>query len=79
MLLGSSPVPMNKRLRTGAEKENPPVPIKAKPLRWSETPLTQCDFALNVKVMLFIQARINGDCNYDSLKVAQKIIVFNVL
>ena len=32
MLLDSFPVPMNKHLRTGAEKENPTVPIKQSPV-----------------------------------------------
>ena len=40
MLLESFPVPMNKHLRTGSEKENPTVPIKAKLVRWPETLLT---------------------------------------
>ena len=33
--------------------------------------------ALSVNLLEFIQARTNGESNYDSLKVAKKIIVFN--
>ena len=33
--------------------------------------------ALNVKVLEFIEARINGESNDDSLKVAKKFITFN--
>ena len=31
--------------------------------------------ALNVKVMKFIQARVNGGSNYDTLKVAKCLVI----
>ena len=68
---------MNTQLRTGADKGNPTVQLKQSIAMASNGVDTMwfLPSALNVKVMKFKQARVNGGSNYDSLKVAKCLVI----
>ena len=68
---------MNTQLRTGADKGNPTVELKQS-IAMASNGVDTMSFlpsALNVKVMKFKQARVNGGSNYDSLKVAKCLVI----
>ena len=68
---------MNTQLRTGADKGNPTVQLKQS-IAMASNGVDTMRFlprALNVKVMKFKQARVNGGSNYDSLKVAKCLVI----
>ena len=70
MLLESSQVPTHKHLRTGAEKENSTV----LPTQQSFCDGLKCcqHNVISAQLLEFIDARINGESEYDSLQVTRK-------
>lgn len=68
---------MNGRLRTGADKGDPTVSLQQSiaMLSTSADAMWFLPSALDVKVMKFKQARVNGGNNYDSRKVAKCLVI----